>query len=282
MKNIIYIILSNTSGIITKSSLRFSFLLLLFEPNIILASEPIIKMHEPFFTETIAFFDEEHNKRYLDEFEDETVLLVFWASWCGECSDSMVSLDVLAKDFRKLPFKIIAASEDHLGIEAIHKFYQDHELRHLEKFYDYKNALFKSMGIVGIPTAFLIIPDNKVKIEFKGRIKWHDPKIRELILSEIRGNPPMPKNSYKKPEVNYNLPQINSKNKINNEEKQPDATNNKNQTQTPLEETKENKDNVTKNNSSNKDSGTNKDSGNNGDSNADSTINSTSTSLGQE
>ncbi len=188
-----------------------------------LASEPIIKTHEPFFTETVAFFDEEHNKRYLDEFEDQTVLLVFWASWCGDCSDSMISLDVLAKDFRKLPFKVIAVSEDHLGIEAIHKFYQDHELRHIEKFYDYKNTLFKSMGIVGIPTAFLIIPDNKVKIEFKGRVKWHDTKIRELILAEIQGNPLMPKNSYRKPEVNYNLPQINSKNKIADERQQQES-----------------------------------------------------------
>ena len=186
------------------------------------ASKPIIKTHEPFFTETIAFFDKEHSKRYLDEFEDQTVLLVFWASWCGDCSDSMISLDVLAKDFRKLPFKIIALSEDHLGIEVIEKFYQDHELRHLEKFYDYQNAVFKSMGITGIPTAFLIIPDNKVKVEFKGRIKWHDPNIRELILAEIQGNPTTPKNSYKKPEMNYNLPQINSKNKMNSKKEQPE------------------------------------------------------------
>ena len=42
-------------------------------------------------------------------------LLVFWATWCGSCISELPSLENLAKDFRKLPFKIIALSQDYQG-----------------------------------------------------------------------------------------------------------------------------------------------------------------------
>ena len=37
---------------------------------------------------------------------------------------------------------------------------------------------------------------NKIKIIFKGNTKWHDESIRDILLSEIPGNPETPKNSY--------------------------------------------------------------------------------------
>ena len=45
-------------------------------------------------------------------------------------------------------------------------------------------------------TAFLIDPEGKIKVIFKGNTKWHDESVREMLLSEIPGNPETPKNSY--------------------------------------------------------------------------------------
>lgn len=142
------------------------------------------------------FFNDAGEKVFLDQFEGKTILLCFWASWCESCVDEIPSLDILQKDFRKLPFEIVAVSEDYNGIEVAKNHFTKYGIRHLKLYHDYKNELFKEMSVVGLPTAFLIDREGKIKIIFKGIIKWHDDKIREMLLAEIDGNYILPKNSY--------------------------------------------------------------------------------------
>ncbi len=155
-------------------------------------------------TET-HFFDGQGKRVFLDQYEGDTVLLVFWATWCGSCISEIPTLDNLAKDFRKLPFKIIAISEDYQGVEKVTRYFKEQNIRHLEIFHDYQNKLFKSMSVNGLPTAFLINRNGKIKKLFKGRIRWYDDKIRSILLAEIDGNPSVPKNSYKPPSLNRQI-----------------------------------------------------------------------------
>ena len=150
----------------------------------------------------VAFFDKDGDKRYLEEYEGKTVLLVFWASWCSSCTQEMPGLDALQKDFRKLPFTMIAISEDYQGIKAIADFYQNTDIKYLDIFHDYKNNLFKEFKVVGMPTSFIITPDGRNVGMFKGSVNWHDEKVRDILLSHIPGNPEEPKNSYKDSSLN--------------------------------------------------------------------------------
>jgi thiol-disulfide isomerase/thioredoxin len=176
------------------------FIGLIFTTNIHIAcsfaeNSTIIRPESSFVPE-VNFFDKDGNKIFLDQFEGKTILVVFWASWCGSCVEELPSLDVLQKDFKKLPFEIIAISEDFKGVEAAEAHFDKYGIRHLKLYYDYKNSLFKAMSVVGLPTAFLIDPEGKIKVVFKGNSKWHDDSIRDILLFEIAGNPETPKNSY--------------------------------------------------------------------------------------
>ena len=102
----------------------------------------------------------------------------------------------MQKDFRKLPFEVIAISEDFKGIDAAEAHFNKYGIRHLKLYHDYQNSLFKAMSVVGLPTAFLIDPEGKIKVIFKGNTKWHEESVRNILLSEIKGNPEIPKNSY--------------------------------------------------------------------------------------
>lgn len=201
-------------------SMMQSFRILLFTIITLLsqnsfAGKAIIARPEPFYASETPFYDAEGRKRYLEEFENDTVLLVFWATWCGTCVNEMDSLDTLAKDFRRLPFKIIAVSQDYQGIDVVNDFYKSYEIRHLEAYHDYRNQLFQDMNVVGLPCAFIISPNNKVVLSLKGEVKWHDEKIRELILREIKGNPETPKNTYKIPSVSFNIMKKIEENEVN-------------------------------------------------------------------
>lgn len=153
-------------------------------------------------SDDIAIFDKDNNKHYFEEYEGKTLLVVFWATWCSSCVQEILDLDILQKDFRKLPFTIIAISEDYQGVEQVKKFYKDNEIRHLDIYHDYRNSLFKSFKVVGMPTSFIITPDGKNVGSFKGVVNWYDEKVRKILLSHIQGNPVEPKNSYKDNSLN--------------------------------------------------------------------------------
>jgi len=184
-------------------------LILLLAQNSYAEKGSIMNMDEYTDTET-NFFDGEGNKVFLDQHEGNVVLLVFWATWCGSCVSEMSALDNLAKDFRKLPFKVIALSQDNTGVEAVVKHFAEREIRHLEVFHDYQNKLFRSMSVNSLPTAFLINKEGKIKKLFRGRIKWYDDEIRSILLKEVPDNPETPKNTYKDIGLNKQVGKITS------------------------------------------------------------------------
>ena len=152
--------------------------------------------------DTVIFFNEKSEKFSLDQFEGKTILLVFWATWCATCVKEMPDLDVLQKDFRKLPFEIVPISEDYHGVKAVQEYFKSYGIRYLPIYHDYKNQLFKALTIVGLPTSILITPDGKMVVSFIGNINWYDDKVRNIILSHIPGNHPEPKNSYQGQSLN--------------------------------------------------------------------------------
>lgn len=169
--------------------------------------------------ENVAIFDEENKKHFLEEYEGKTILLVFWATWCAPCITEMGDLDILQKDFRKTNFLVLPISEDYSGIEVVKTFYKSHDLRHLSIMHDYKNALFKSFGIAGLPTSILINAEGMAVARFTGSINWYDEKVREILLKHISGNPAVPRNSYQDSALN-NIQTPGSKEDKNTEIKQ--------------------------------------------------------------
>ncbi len=171
--------------------------------------------------DSVFFFDEKEEKHSLDQFEGKTILLVFWATWCSACVKEMPDLDILQKDFRKLPFEIIPVSQDYQAIEVVQKYYKNYDIRYLPLYHDFKNQLFKAFEIVGLPTAILINPDGKKLVSFVGSINWYEAKIRQIILSNIPGNHPEPKNSYQ--EQSLNQP-VNKNPKVNDTPAQKESS----------------------------------------------------------
>ncbi|WP_041404647.1 TlpA disulfide reductase family protein [Rickettsia massiliae] len=152
--------------------------------------------------DNIIFFDEEKNQYSLDQFEGKTILLVFWATWSAPCVKEMPDLDMLQKDFRKLPFAVIPISEDYQDIKVVKEYFKSYQIRYLPIYHDYRNELFKALGVVSLPTSILIDPNGKIVTSFVGNTNWYDEKVRDTILSAIPGNYPEPKNSYNEQSLN--------------------------------------------------------------------------------
>lgn len=150
-----------------------------------------------YWPDEIFVLDENKEKYYFDQFEDKFLLIVFWATWCSYCIEEMPSLDVLKKDFRKLPIEIIAVSEDNNGISVIKKFFDNKNIRHLKILLDENFKLFNELKASGLPVAFWIKPNGRIELKFAGAINWHDDYVRKILLSYMPKGYEEPKNSYK-------------------------------------------------------------------------------------
>lgn len=189
--------------------LKFIILIISFHNTVALASpkEGIwdfeVSQSKTSAPDDVAFFDQNSERHFLEEYEDKTLLVVFWASWCAFCSQQMSDLDILQKDFRKLPFDILPISEDYQDVKTVEHFYKRYDIRHLPIFRDYRNQLFKSFGVISIPTSFLIDENGIIIGTFSGIVPWNDEEVREILLKHITGHPPAPKNTSKTPGLNY-------------------------------------------------------------------------------
>ncbi len=156
---------------------------------------PIILDLDSKVSEDLIFFDENNRLHSFVEYEGKAVLVVFWATWCTYCVEEMPSLEILEKDFRKLPLVIIPISEDFKPLSVVREFYKNNKLNHLKIFYDQNNSLMKYFQLSGMPSSILIDSDGVVVNAFIGNVNWSDEDIRARIFDVIPGDHNMPHNS---------------------------------------------------------------------------------------
>ncbi len=190
---------------------RLAIIIILFFSTNIFAQEHISnwkiqKIEKPMrIPSDIAFYNENNEKKYIEDFEGKTLLIVFWATWCAPCLQEMVELDALKKDFRKLPLDILPISQDYQGVAIVKEFYKKNEIRHLPIYLDYKNEIFREMRMVGLPTCYIVDADGLIKAIITGTISWYDESLREVLLEYIGGNQVMPINSYRDHSLNQQI-----------------------------------------------------------------------------
>ncbi len=96
----------------------------------------------------------------LSDFRGQTVLLDFWASWCGPCRKLSPDLVKLHKQFKDRDFTIVSASVDEHKDRWLKAIDEDElDWTHLSKL-DGWGDVSKMYGVMAIPQNFLINPDG--------------------------------------------------------------------------------------------------------------------------
>ena len=140
-------------------------------------------IYEPKQLPEVEFYDYENKKYLLEDFDDNIVILHFWATWCTVCVNELPELDRLKKDFKKNPVKIIAISEDFKACDTVKDFYSNFNIKNLDIYMDKKNKLFNAFNIVGLPTTIFINKKNMEIGRVSGKLDWYNEELRQKILS---------------------------------------------------------------------------------------------------
>ncbi len=133
-----------------------------------------------------TFIDDTEYKA--EDYAGKTVLIDFWATWCGPCRGEIPNVKKLYAYYHEKGFEIIGISSDR-DVETLKKFIEKEEMPWKQMMRDKAlvadgQTMGSYYGVTGIPTMILIGPDGKVvTINARG-------EALEDALAEIYG--PMP------------------------------------------------------------------------------------------
>ncbi|MEM6687680.1 MAG: AhpC/TSA family protein [Bacteroidota bacterium] len=102
-------------------------------------------------------------KRKLSELKGKTVLLEFWASWCGPCRKENPNLVKTYEEFNPKGFEIFAVSLDLDKKDWLQAIKKDNlNWEHVSDLKGDKSEAAFIYGIIGIPDNFLISSDGEI------------------------------------------------------------------------------------------------------------------------
>lgn len=102
----------------------------------------------------------------LPDLKGKTVLIDFWASWCGPCKRSFPSLAQLHEKFAAKGFLVLAVSVDEEK-EDMDKFLKKNPVP-FPVVRDPKSQLAEKLGIEVMPTSILVGTDGKIRMVHRG------------------------------------------------------------------------------------------------------------------
>jgi len=102
-----------------------------------------------------------------------SVLLHFWATWCGPCVEELPALDQLAADLAPQGIIVVAVSEDRGGAEDVRPFLAHHApLSHLILRLDPKRAAARALHLSSLPVSILLNAQGEEVARLVGNGDW--------------------------------------------------------------------------------------------------------------
>lgn len=148
-------------------------------------AKQMINKPAPLFT----LKDMDGNSVSLQDMKGRTVVLDFWATWCGPCKRSFPAMRTAVnryKDDLNVKFLFIHTWErDDTAITAARRYVTENKypfevLMDLKDVATGENAVVKSYGVNGIPAKFVIDKNGNIRFSFSGFAGGDDAAVEEL------------------------------------------------------------------------------------------------------
>ncbi len=110
----------------------------------------------------------------LKDYEGHTLLVDFWASWCGPCRASFPWMNKMQAKYKDENFKVVAINLD-VRPELAYAFLEQIPAE-FDVLLDEKAELPDAYNVIGMPTSYLIDKEGRLRAQHIG---FHDSKLDE-------------------------------------------------------------------------------------------------------
>lgn len=135
----------------------------------------------------MGFLDSAGNDMTMANFAGKTLLVNFWATWCGPCREEMPALNTLAGDYGSDQFEVVTINLD-LGEEGAflgQQFLDDNGLENLALYADPNFSTFerlKAQGVaLGLPATLLLDQSGCEIAVLQGPAVWDSQDGRNVV-----------------------------------------------------------------------------------------------------
>ena len=132
-----------------------------------------------------AFTDANDKPLSLADYKGKTVLLNFWATWCGPCIKEMPSLDKLQAELGKDRFLVLPLSLDGPSRPKVAPFYTDRKLANLGIYFDKGKKVMSALDVSVLPTSILIDGQGRELGRLEGEADWDKPEAIALMKAAV-------------------------------------------------------------------------------------------------
>ena len=114
-------------------------------------------------------------------YDDDILVINFWATWCAPCKKEMPSLNSLAQNMKYEDIQIITIASGRNSKEAIDGFFDDNNLVNLKKYRDPRGRIAVNYGVTALPTTVVINPTGLEIGRIIGDIDWDTADVRSFF-----------------------------------------------------------------------------------------------------
>ncbi len=118
----------------------------------------------------ISLMSMEGKELSLFDFKQDTVILVFWASWCPHCMQEMPKLQLWAKEHPEALVLAISLDEDYTAFQNAIKDFPD--MLHYCDLQKWEGEIVKSFFVAATPTVIELDKDRKLVQKYNGIEKF--------------------------------------------------------------------------------------------------------------
>jgi thiol-disulfide isomerase/thioredoxin len=123
----------------------------------------------------------------LSELKGKTVILDFWATWCGPCIMAIPGMQKAAEKYKNDPNVVFGFVNtfERVGQENwknhVNKFVTNRGFTFMDPLLDTNNETSQAYGVQGIPAKFCIDKDGKIKHKGSGYLGSTDAVFNEMV-----------------------------------------------------------------------------------------------------
>ncbi|MEO3416726.1 TlpA disulfide reductase family protein [Roseovarius sp. CAU 1744] len=141
---------------------------------------------EPKEVSQAAFIHENGGDATLADFKGKTVLLNFWAVWCGPCKIEMPFLSQLQSDLGGDSFEVVTLATSRNPPPAMARFFEERGIDNLPLHRDPQGAVAREMGVFGLPVTVILNPQGQEIGRLTGEADWSSDSAKQVLQAVIQ------------------------------------------------------------------------------------------------
>ena len=123
----------------------------------------------------------------LSDFAGQVVVLNFWATWCAPCRKEMPHLSALQERLGGDDLQVVTIATGRNPRPAMERFFTEIGVENLPLHTDERQALARSLGVLGLPATLILDRDGREIGRMQGEADWSSDSAIAILTAIMDG-----------------------------------------------------------------------------------------------